>query len=71
MSAEALIIHFLFNAVLLIELIDTSVGSCALLLSCIERMALGTYLHMNVFLQPGKQVGIVSFLNSSLDVIVL
>ena len=50
MSAEALILLFLFNAVLLIELIDTSVGSCALLLSCVERVALGTDFYVNVFL---------------------
>ena len=50
MSAEALIIFFLFNAVLLIELIDTSVGSCALLLSCVEAVALGTDLNVNIFL---------------------
>ena len=40
----------LLNAVLLIELIDTSVGSCALLLSCVERVALGTDFYVNVFL---------------------
>ena len=39
-----------FNAVLLIELIDTSVGPCALLLSRIERMALGADLDVDIFL---------------------
>ncbi len=48
-SAEALILS-LFNAVLLIELINTSVGPGALLLSRIERMALGTDLNVDIFL---------------------
>ena len=36
------------NAVLLVELIDTSVSSCRFLLSCVERMAFGTDLNMDV-----------------------
>lgn len=38
------------DAVLAVELINTSAGSCSLLLSCVERMALGANLHVDVFL---------------------
>ena len=36
------------NAVLLVELIDTSVSSCRFLLSCVERMAFGADLNVDV-----------------------
>lgn len=38
------------DAVLAVELINTSAGSCSLLLSCVERMALGANLHVDVLL---------------------
>ena len=38
----------LLNAVLLVELIDTSVRSCGLLLTRVERMALGADLYADV-----------------------
>ena len=36
------------NAVLLVELIDTSVSSCRFLLSCVERMAFGTNFYVDI-----------------------
>ena len=35
-----LFLRFLFNAVFLVELLNTSIGSCSLLLTGVERMAL-------------------------------
>ena len=36
------------DAVLAVELINTSAGSCSLLLSCVERMAFGADFYMDV-----------------------
>lgn len=41
-------IAFLFNTVLLVELIDTAVSSCGLLLTCVERMALGANFYVKL-----------------------
>ena len=41
-------LRFLFNAVLLIELLNTSIGSRCLLLTSIERMAFGAYFYVNL-----------------------
>ena len=38
------------DAVLAVELVNTSASSCSLLLSCVERMALGANLHVDVLL---------------------
>ena len=40
---------FLFDTILLVELINTSACLCSFLLSCIERMALGTDFYVNAF----------------------
>ena len=38
------------DAVLAVELINTSAGSCSLLLSCVERMAFGTDIDFHIAL---------------------
>ena len=39
------------NAILLVESFDTSASLCSFLLACIERMALGTNFHVDLFLR--------------------
>ncbi len=44
--------HFVIlfcDAIFTIELVNTSAGCCCLLLSCIERVAFGTDLYVNIF----------------------
>lgn len=40
---------FLFHAVFLVELLNTSTSCCSFLLSCIERMAFGADFYMDIF----------------------
>lgn len=44
------LIFLCVNTVFFVELVNTSTGGCRFLLSCIERMALGTDLHVDIFL---------------------